>query len=554
MGRRLMGIAAPAWLVACLALPAGASATTFTFTGQEQTYLVPAGATAVHVEATGSRGGTPDGPNAGAGGRGARVSGTIAVTPDQTLFVEVGGVNCNGAGIGGPAVFVGGAGGGASDVRTATVNDGGFNTLCGFQSNPSKVSRLIVAAAGGGGGSSSNTDSANDGGDAGAPGGDSSATITGGKAATAGAGGAAGAGDGGPGNPGLFWWGGFGGATAGPFGGGGGGGGGGLFGGGGGGASVDALAGVGGAGGGGGSSLVPPGGAGPVITTAPASVEITPCTIIGTAAGESLVGTAGDDVICGLGGGDQINGRHGDDLLSGDDGDDLLIGARGSDELDGGGGSLDSANYGGGASQTVNVDLGTGMVANDGRGFAEMVTAVERVEGARNEQNNLTGDDGPNKLIGGLGPDNLSGAEGADLLRGEPERAPSGASDALNGDGGDDELFPGLGANTVDGGPDADTVNYGGLGVSGGVTVSFSTDSGTTTGALSDNLFDIEHVTGTPNADNITVAIFGRVSNVRGRDGDDILSTDDGDDFDAINGGPGMNTCSAVDGDTLIDC
>ena len=262
----------------------------------------------------------------------------------------------------------------------------------------------------------------------------------------------------------------------------------------------------------------------------------------------------GNDVICGLGGSDRINGRGGDDRLFGDGGDDQLIGEGGSDDLDGGGGALDAANYASGANQAVNVDLGTATVANDGRGFAETVANVERVEGARNQPNNLVGDDGPNKLIGGLGADNLSGGEGADLLRGEPERALSGAADSLSGDGGNDELFPGLGADTVDGGADADTVDYGGLVAASGIVLTFDTDTGTTFGAVSDNLSDIEHASGTPRQDVIQIKIFGRVSHVRGRADNDNLSTADGDVIDVVNGGPGTDTCSPTDGDTLINC
>ena len=160
-----------------------------------------------------------------------------------------------------------------------------------------------------------------------------------------------------------------------------------------------------------------------------------------------------------------------------------------------GGSELDTANYNSGANQGVEVNLATGEVENDGRGSAESVGGVERVEGARNQQNTLTGDEGANKLIGGLSNDTLNGGGGADLLRGEPERAPSGASDFLSGGDGDDELFPGLGAgNFVNGDAGADTVSFGALGGSSGISASILDGVGFAGGATSANLALIEHV------------------------------------------------------------
>ena len=538
--RRTVGALAA---LACMALPAAASADTFGFTGAEQTYVVPAGVTAVHVEATGAAGA----PGSSTGGKGATVSGAVDVTGVSTLYVEVGGVGaCNGAA---PADPQAGAGGGAADVRTVSVTDGG-GSFCGTPFNQSVASlnsRLIVAGAGGGGGVLG-FGPARAGGDAGqaAPGGDGA-----GQAGTDSAGGAGGFSSTevhSPGAPGTLGAGGMGDGSFGKAGGGGGGlygGGGGAF------VFTPTLVSYGG---GGGSSLVPPGGLGPVLTTDPASVEITPCTITGTPGNDQLGGTAGSDTICGLGGIDQINGRDGSDLLFGDAGDDQLVGAGGIDELDGGAGPLDTADYGLRANQEVDVDLASGTVANDGRGFAETIANVERVEGARNRPNNLVGDDGPNKLIGGLGVDTLSGGDGADLLRGDPERVSSGAADSLFGDGGDDVLFPGLGANSVDGGADADTVDYGGFFAASGIVLLFDTNAGTTAGAVSDTLADIEHASGTPRQDVIQIKIFGRASNVKGRADNDNLNTDDADVIDAVNGGPGTDTCSPTDGDKLINC
>jgi len=140
---------------------------TFTSTGTEQCYLVPADVTGLSVTAVGAPGGAGDsdvvdGTAGGAGGFGALVSGRIAVTPGQTLYVEVGGAGgtasagagtaalggFNGgasSGLGGPA-GAGGGGGGASDLRTCSMSaascPGGGGTFS---------SRLLVAPGGAGG-------------------------------------------------------------------------------------------------------------------------------------------------------------------------------------------------------------------------------------------------------------------------------------------------------------------------------------------------------------------------------------------------------------------
>jgi hypothetical protein len=140
---------------AAIALAPAASAdistVTFPSTGSEQTFVVPDGVHSLHVVLVGGRGGTAqtrDGTFAG--GFGAVQDATLTVSPNDTLFVEVGGNGhdgdvgdadtpggFNGGGIG-RSVF-GAAGGGASDVRTVSRAAGG-----------SLASRLLVAGGGGG--------------------------------------------------------------------------------------------------------------------------------------------------------------------------------------------------------------------------------------------------------------------------------------------------------------------------------------------------------------------------------------------------------------------
>jgi hypothetical protein len=155
------------------AAPAAASPQTFGFTGDEQTYTVPAGVHSLHLVALGAEGGTGSDSatgsiHGGVGGLGARVEADLAVAPGQTLFVEVGGVGTPGSELtrlgeggfngGGSSnngalaagqftSFPGGGGGGATDIRTCSRHaascTGGKSSL---------ESRLLVAGGGGGGG------------------------------------------------------------------------------------------------------------------------------------------------------------------------------------------------------------------------------------------------------------------------------------------------------------------------------------------------------------------------------------------------------------------
>jgi hypothetical protein len=240
---------------------------TYGYTGNEQTFTVPAGVTSVHVTAIGAAGGRygSDYP----GGSGGSAAAAFSVTPGATLYVEVGGT---GGGVqpsnspGGSGGFNGGGhgaagddgsngqpgGGGASDVRLLSA---------GLVPPDIGLSSRVIVAGGGGG-----TSALNPGGSAGQPGsGGRAGAGPGGGAGTATAGGAAG----GPeATSGVLGRGGVGGMAQ-PQGPdrshrGGSGGGGGYYGGGGGGL---------GAGGGGGSSFVPVGGT-TGLSGAPASVTI----------------------------------------------------------------------------------------------------------------------------------------------------------------------------------------------------------------------------------------------------------------------------------------
>lgn len=213
---------------------------TFTFTGEVQTFTVPAGVTSMAITAQGAEGGTGGISNSGSG-LGGLVNATLAVTPGSTLNIFVGGQGGTGTGAGsGAGGFNGGApggggsfaggGGGASDVRVGGV---------------ALTDRIIVAGGGGGAGGAAVAIVGGGGGDLTGQTGNPSASATGGGGGTQAAGGAGGTGfaSGTVGALGDGGAGGAGGIGAG------GGGGGGFFGGGGGGA------GAAGGGGGGGSSF-----------------------------------------------------------------------------------------------------------------------------------------------------------------------------------------------------------------------------------------------------------------------------------------------------------
>lgn len=108
----------------------------FDFTGDVQTWIVPEGVTEIEVQLFGAQGNTGLGINPGTGGLGSEVSGMLAVTAGDTLYIYVGGQNgFNGGGLAGNNNT--GNGGGATDIRS-----GGNST----------DHRVAVAGGGGGGG------------------------------------------------------------------------------------------------------------------------------------------------------------------------------------------------------------------------------------------------------------------------------------------------------------------------------------------------------------------------------------------------------------------
>jgi len=112
-------------------------------TGADQTFGVPTGVTSISVRMAGAGGGNTYSGGNGSGASGGLVSGTLAVTPSETLVLVVG--SCGGQYVGaayggGGAGQTGGSGGGRSAIRRAGADivtaagggGGGFNTSGGI--------------------------------------------------------------------------------------------------------------------------------------------------------------------------------------------------------------------------------------------------------------------------------------------------------------------------------------------------------------------------------------------------------------------------------------
>lgn len=223
----------------------------FNYTGTTQTWVVPPCVTSISITAAGGDGG------GSAGGNGAVVTGTINVTPGQTLQISVGGSGTTGAGSGG--FGGGGTGRGANSGANASGGGGGATSI---SVSPYALANRILVAGGGGGMGGGTTDAAGGAGGCGT-GTTGVASFGGGGTGGTQASGGTGGNPWGSGNNGANGSLGLGAAGAtdncnnnSP----GGGGGGGYYGGGSGGADCFASAPYGGGGGGGGSSLVPAGG------------------------------------------------------------------------------------------------------------------------------------------------------------------------------------------------------------------------------------------------------------------------------------------------------
>ncbi|MBK8641095.1 MAG: M36 family metallopeptidase [Saprospiraceae bacterium] len=120
----------------------------FDFTGGMQTWIVPAGVTSVTIEANGAEGATAPssinvcGGSPDRGGRGGLATGTLAVTPGETLNIFVGQKGFNG-----PGNAFNGGGSGCNDPSTCSGGGGASDVRKG---GSGLANRVIVAGGGGG--------------------------------------------------------------------------------------------------------------------------------------------------------------------------------------------------------------------------------------------------------------------------------------------------------------------------------------------------------------------------------------------------------------------
>lgn len=146
--------------------------------------------------------------------------------------------------------------------------------------------------------------------------------------------------------------------------------------------------------------------------------------IYGYAGDDRLFGNGGDDYLYGGADNDQLHGGDGDDLLEpgagtniafGEAGDDVFYDGSGVDTLDGGDGfdvvGFDNID---GPTRGAIVNLGTGVVADDGFGHAETWTSIEAVGGTE-FADRLTGSDGDNAFYISVG-DTVRGLDGDDTV------------------------------------------------------------------------------------------------------------------------------------------
>ncbi len=259
----------------------------------------------------------------------------------------------------------------------------------------------------------------------------------------------------------------------------------------------------------------------------------------------TLDGGSGDDDLNGAGAGDTLFGGEGRDTMSGNGGDDVIEGAAGDDTLVGGDGN-DVLRGGLGNDIYIVKSLDDTIIENDGEGIDTIRTTlasyvlteanVERLLGAVETGQALTGNAFDNTITGRTGNDTLQGEGGDDTLDGFH------GNDTLLGGDGRDTLIGGVGDDTLDGGAGFDVASY--AGASGAVQVTLAQPGvaqavGSVLG--NDTLISIEGLLGSAFDDALT-----------GGTGNDTL--DGGAGSDTLAGGAGDDTY-VVDsaGDTVSE-
>ena len=314
--------------------------------------------------------------------------------------------------------------------------------------------------------------------------------------------------------------------------------------------------------------------------------------VVGTAGSDTIVGDDEQNLLEGRAGDDRLDGGGGADTLLGGEGSDFITGSAGADVSDGGAG-IDTIDFSQlDAGQSIDMTLGGSSdvtVAISG-GDVQTVRNMENVIATSNDDR-VTGDaqdnslqalEGNDVLGASGGRDTLDGGAGEDTvdysglagvqrinvtLDGENQttvQVSGGAddlivrveniigtagNDTLTGDSldntlegrlGNDNLSGGAGNDTLDGGSGAfvDSVSY--IDADSGVTVDLSAGIASEDGFGSvDTLIDIEQLTGSAHADNITSAADSqRIDSAAGDDqitlGLGAISVDGGSGSDTV--------------------
>jgi len=162
----------------------------------------------------------------------------------------------------------------------------------------------------------------------------------------------------------------------------------------------------------------------------------------------------------------------------------------------------------------INVNLLTGIVSNNGWGYADTVHNISNVLGSSHDDS-ITGDANANTISGGAGNDVIAGGGGADV---------------------------------IDGGAGTDTIDY--SAAAAGATVNLATGTASNDGdGSSDTLTTFENITGTAFNDNLTGD--GNANVLNGGAGNDTIAGGAGND--TLIGGPGNDSLDGGSGTDTVD-
>ncbi len=224
----------------------------------------------------------------------------------------------------------------------------------------------------------------------------------------------------------------------------------------------------------------------------------------GGMAANTIMGGDGDDTLKGGGGNDTLEGEDDDDTLMGEAGNDTLMGGEDEDNLMGGAGNDD-------------LDGGTGR----------------------------------DTLDGGTGMDTLDGGAGNDMLYADREDVATEPGTPTPADP-DDDTFT---VTNIMGGAGEDTLSF--MKSSGGAGIGNATNAAAFTAGNG-----IEHLVGSPQADNLSLAsvvadstqtppVVASKHTLSGGGGNDTLTGGDG--HDKINGDAGMDSLIGGAGNDTLD-